>query len=232
MKKCCLMVGLVLGLAGLVSATTYDLNTDMDFTSNPNGAWSYGYIQNGTPTMYNTTVANVAGMTGLHVWCMDSDPDARGNVLKNTTGSDVDQPSWPNGMHWYAGKTHTMTAFGGGYGVGIEFTAPSAGFYDINASFLKATTGDTAVDVLVLINGSPVLSERISNDNIDAAYGALNVNLAAGAKVNLVTLPVAGSGMSNGGFIITQVDATITSVPEPATLVLLSLGGLLLRRKK
>jgi len=238
MKKLCLLLVGILGITGWAGAAVYDLNADLDFSTNPDGVWSYGYAENGTPNLYNSVIWNVSGSTGLHVWCQDNYPDGHGNVLKNTTGSDVSQPNWPNGMYWFAGKTHMMTSeFGAASGrsTAVRFTAPAAGLYDIDVDFLKATTGDVAVDVLVLMNGSSaLLSQRISNADADAAYNGLGVSLALGDTIELLTVPVAGSGDHDGGFIITQVDAVITEVPEPATLSLLAGGAVLglLRRNR
>jgi len=235
------MVGLVLGLTGLVSATTYDLNADFNYNANPNGVWTFGYYQGAGVVPYDIPDPNMAEVTGVNgirsfkegVWAPN---DYYGWVAKNTNSTDVVVNEWPNQMKWYAGKTHLMTPVSVVWNewacTVARFTAPSDGQYDINIDFLKASLADVAVDAHVYVNGANVLAQRISNADVDASYDALGVNLTAGQTVDLLVIPVEGSGISNGGFIITQVDATITSVPEPATLVLLSLGGLLLRRKK
>ncbi|MBN1555381.1 MAG: PEP-CTERM sorting domain-containing protein [Phycisphaerae bacterium] len=235
MRKLCLLLMAVLCVSG-VRAATYDLNADLDFSTNPDGVWSYGYTEGGSYHLYDTVVWNVSGSTGLHVWCKDSKPDPHGNVLKNTTGSDVEQSGWPNGMYWYAGKTHMMTAEGGAAGgrsTAVRFTAPATGLYDIDIDLVKATTGDVAVDILVSLNGTTtLLSRRISNADVDAAYDALSYSLTRDDTIDILTIPVAGSGSHDGGFVITQVDAVITEVPEPATMILLAAGGLALLRRR
>jgi len=136
---------------------------------------------------------------------------------------------------WSAGKTHLMTPVSVLYNdwacTVARFIAPSDGLYDVNIDFLKASLADVAVEAHVYVSGVNVLLQQINSTSPSASYDALGVNLTAGQTVDLLTIPVSGSGAWNGGFIITQVDATITPVPEPATLVLLSLGGLLLRRR-
>lgn len=241
MRKWSLMASVILGLASLVSANTYDLNADFTLASNPNGVWSYGHVQGSTFTAYDDPTPNIAGMSGMDAW-VDVKPDIwcpidyYGNVLKNKNATDVVVPEWPHGMKWYAGKTHMMTpvaGFASGEATMTRFTTPTSGQYDISVDFLKASLNpDVAIDVQVLVNGTSVLLQQISNADVDASYDALNVSLLAGQTVDILVIPVANSGTNDGGFIITQVDATITSVPEPVTLTLLAIGGVAMLRKR
>lgn len=234
MKQTCWMAGLLLCLTACASAGAFDVNTDMGFGANPNGVWSCGYVVGGDTALYNVPLFLTGDTTGLNVWSKDGETDPYGNIAKNTNAYDLGNQTWPNGMRWFAGKTHMMTPSGGAAGgrvTAIRFTAPEAGLYDIDVDFLKASTGEISTDLQVLVGGTSVMSKRVNSADPAAAYDGLSVQLSAGSTVDLLAIPVAGSGDWDGGFSITQVDAVITQVPEPITLSLLALGGLALRRK-
>ena len=74
----------------------------------------------------------------------------------------------------------------------------------------------------------------IQGDTITLLSGALsNTYAAAGITNELTTGYAFGFAQTENPSLFTSIDQiVITGVPEPATLALLGLGGLLLRRKK
>jgi len=111
----------------------------------------------------------------------------------------------------------------------VRWTAPAAGIIDIAATWINP--GDTVQNAYIAFNAitasDPVASTTLGPaDATGVSYSQTGLSVEAGDTVDFFA---AGTGG------LTILDATITMmIPEPATMVLLGLGGLaaVVRRKR
>jgi hypothetical protein len=114
-----------------------------------------------------------------------------------------------------------------------QFTAPAAGLYDISATFQtdqergNEPDGDGTTGY-VYVGGIEAFSQTLLDPGnaqfgTAANYSVNDVTLGAGEKVDFVV----GSNGNGPGAYTTQVDATLTELPEPSTYAMM-LGGLAL----
>ena len=210
-------------LGGAISeaGTVYDAAADFSATTNPNGVWSYGWSLTLGST-FNLDVAT-SHTDGIDAWdgpFSGAGPNGYPAVGHNSTtstitiGTDQFQP----GQLWF----HPGPA--DQYGV-IRFTAPAAGSYALSTSFVGIDLTGTTTDVHVLVNGSSILSGPV--DGFGAGSGpsfSTTLTLSTGDTVNFAV----GYGSNGYFFDGTGISATLitslATVPEPGSVVLLSLG--------
>jgi hypothetical protein len=125
-------VVLVLGiLASLSYGQVWDYNaqwpiaTEPVLSANPNGVWSYGYLESGNiaafhiydrfipdPYYVNGNHNPWAGEPALNNWSLNGawdGPDKYGNNGINTTPNSLYWPTWPGDMYWAPNQTNMMT---------------------------------------------------------------------------------------------------------------------------
>ncbi|MDO8301752.1 MAG: PEP-CTERM sorting domain-containing protein [Sedimentisphaerales bacterium] len=109
-----------------------------------------------------------------------------------------------------------------------RFSGAEAGTYDLSSAFKGIGAGATPVGnriVYVQKNGGTIWSSALVG--YDTVSNAQQVTLASGDYLDFIVTDA--QNYSNGA---ATMDATLTLVPEPATMILLGLGGLLLRKRK
>jgi len=219
---------LVLTIGGYAT-DTWDATRDFG-ASNPNGAWSYGYGTTGVSfTPYSLYSPNCEG--GIVCWYAGFYGDVP-RVGFNTTGQFIDWqtvvfPPDSLSVHPYAGDDTI-----------VRWTAPADGTYSIAGFFDILDVSPTGIIGLVYENGTQLYSGELLGppaqfpDKVggreDFSFSALN--LRAGDVISF------GVNEDNEFYYdTTGFNATITVVPEPASLLLLASGlataaGLLRRR--
>jgi hypothetical protein len=207
--------------------STTDLGTaDSIMATNTVGAWTLGEAAAGTGAgftalpNYTTSYAQASG--GSPAW-YGSDP----------TGGAVPNYGLPM-MNFSAGHLvvlpHYALEDGSTLTNGdLRWTAPQAGTYNVSARWTDLGNGATGggpetigVTVTLAKNGLSLFSDFVASEGgIPSVSVARQMTLAAGDTLDFV-VNSRGSHWNDP----TQLDATITTVPEPTTLAL-SLSGLL-----
>jgi hypothetical protein len=160
MKLSKLTALLVLGFAACASgyAQTYDATADVTATTtaNPNGVWTYGRISLNTNNKYKFTPLNNFVFNGSPEWIynyhasIDDYLTGEGeNVWKNLQaypayGVAPGQLSLHPGCRQVGGNCAAPNSeYPMDSAVVLRFTAPVAGYYDIDATFFPGASGET-----------------------------------------------------------------------------------------
>jgi hypothetical protein len=200
----------------LPAQVSYDANADFVVNSpNPNGVWRYGY----TTTLggsfnlfseYFTSSINYGWRTDI------------------SSGTPAFSYFTAPGFGALAGETTLHGGPNGEFAI-VRFTAPITGAYDLLASW-RGPGDQNNTDLYVLKNGngsSPLASTPSTTTS--GSFPLNNVFLNSGDTIVLVV----GNGGDGFAFDNTPVNLHITGVPEPTSVVLLSIGSclMLVRRR-
>jgi PEP-CTERM motif len=217
MRKSFLVAVLAIALPMSAQAASYNAVTDFSLTGNPNGVWSYGYGVGGTNfTPMNTTSTTCVGFSGTSCF---SDGGSLPIVGKNVTGAPLTiagTATIPTNVLWmHPGNADNLDSI-------LRFTTPAAGEYNLAGAFSRLDfTGDgNGVVVSIFDNGTQEFTSLLS----PPVYGSSvsfnqDVTLALGDVLDFVV-------NRNGEYTYdsTGLGLVVSSVPEPGTLALLSVG--------
>jgi hypothetical protein len=207
-----LLTLVVLALPNAVSASS--AAGDFSSSSNPNGAWSYGWSST-LGSAFNLDTSNTTnhdGTTGLSGWMGNQAPDGAPDVLYNATS---------NTITWVA-TTFQPGQLGLSPGTGqyvvVRWTAPSTGQFSITSAFSGLSSLGDSVDVHILRNGISIFDSTVVGSPNPTTYSGLQ-NLSIGNTIDFVV----GWG-SNGNNHDDTTGLTASIVPEPSTLGLVGAG--------
>ena len=211
-KLASLVVLATMVLASAASAVVYDITADFSIDNgNPNGAWSYGWapLDFSAFNLYTNHGPNGNGLS-WYGWGADQSP----SVWKNTSWPVNEVPSGWVSIHPGNGCEPSIA----------RWTAPAGvtGTATITGLFLPGDSGREQVAV------------RKNNTEIwhavDSGIFDLVTAVTPGDTIDFAVYAAYAGGN-------TPVNATISVVPEPSTLLTLlsgigGLGGLMWRRRK
>lgn len=225
------------------AAQVFVVGTDFSATSNPSGAWAYGWSEtlNGafvldTAVIHSFFNGFVESAVGVDAWVPTgsgdtSPPTAHPHVSHNGTTSDIAYNT--SEIVWRPGDVEMHPGEGGQYAV-VRWTAPWSGPFDLRVSFEGMNAIGTTTDVHVSLNGAELSSGAINGYQSSYVSQRTGMNLIAGDVLDFAV----GYGANQTFFYdSTRFSAQITAVPEPADLatvtgVLLSGGAMVLRRRR
>ena len=251
----CAVVGMILAISGVAQATiyTYDVSpgdlADGPTFDNGRGGVPFGY----DPDSVKPTGSNQTGPAGFGDSCFWADVQgsaAGGGIdytairlspkdifgVTDVTIGDLDEISyntkWVSNLDWQLKIYTEGEEEGDWYGQRFNFTRPTFGDNAWNLSSTddnlvvydianKTTGGSTAIP------GTGTLSDLATN------FGDKKILFIDVISSYMTASPPGDSYLDGIGIELDGGDiASINLVPEPATLCLLGLGGLLLRRKR
>jgi hypothetical protein len=205
--------------ARVEAAGFYDLANDFSPTVNGgSNLWGYGVYTGGlTPSTYTAFTTTASAFSGaLDVWSFGGDP----NLEKNVTSSPLPDGGCCGGITWPANEV----AFGPFNGPTVaRWTAPVTSLYDISATFTPIQNVNTSPNGYVYLGSTQLTNLTLSNTpGVGTSFTDNLVLIHAGQTLDFVAW---GNNSNNK---TTEVQASITAVPEPASVTLSGLSGIVL----
>jgi hypothetical protein len=200
----CLMALVLLVLPGL--ATTYDVALDFSPTSNPAGAWSYGWSSELTSAfgLYAFTFND----RDIDNWTIsDTSPPS---VSHNGTSGEITLN--PETITWQPGQFALHPGISGEYSH-ARWTAPADGTCEITAEFTGIDHTGTTTDVHVLHNSVSLFSGSVDGYGDTELYST-SISVDAGDTIDFSV------GYGNGAYWddTTALAATVSfQVPVDAS---------------
>ena len=212
------------------AATIYSAQDDFSSTSNPNGVWSYGTTGTtltGALTVHTGTVSAISGVPNWNGWT--GTVPMFGNNYPFTAKYSGASPGTETDVVVLPGMLTQHPASNGAYSV-VRFTAPTTDTYLLSAVFegreFQGQGPGTNADVHVLRNGVALFNAVVIGFGAPSDQPfATSLNLTAGDQIDF-SVGIGPNGTFLGDTLTLQ--ATLTTVPEPGSFVLLCMGGVAL----
>jgi hypothetical protein len=201
-------------IAGNAFAATYSAASDFSATANPSGPWTYGQLAGTAFSAFD--LVEQFGDPAAHFWHSStptpfSIPYVGGNQTNHSTSSGT--------AFLGAGEMDFHPGASGQLGV-VRFTTPESGLYQIAATFSDGDTSSSGGTIVsITIGGTQMFSGAVPGSGISSPSYSATQALTAGEIVDFRV--DANGSFSNDA---TRLSAVITSVPEPASALLLLLG--------
>jgi len=175
------------------AAPTYSFVGDFSGASNPNGVWSYG----------RKWTTNGADFDILPIYSEPPDP----GWWFGNWGHGA-----PNIRRWGVWAKDNSNGY-----PAVRWTAPNSGAFNIDGSFTGVDSRGVDSNVYVTINGTTGFADRVTGYLASKSFSLTGVDLNAGDHVDFI-VNWAGGVYSEYGW--TAIDANISPVPEPLSVLL------------
>jgi hypothetical protein len=210
MKKTALIVALTSLMALAANSASADLIWDVtsDFSianGNPNGAWSYGWVNGSSFQAYSS---NATDGNGSIFWLGDVGSDRTPDIWKNYGAP----------IHGVGTGQLSLHPGPGGQASVARWTAP-AGIgspVQVQGQFYPGDSG--VMQVGIFVDGIPQVTTPYWQSTNSGTFD-FSLPVSAGSTIDFAVY----GGYDYGN---TPLEATITAVPEPSTLVLLGVGAI------
>ncbi|MGD0972351.1 MAG: hypothetical protein ABSA04_13340 [Desulfobaccales bacterium] len=210
---------LIICLVGPAAAvTTWDVTTDFSATSDPNGAWSYGYEATGAGPLTLFTLSGNAPNAG-DGWYLPN-PLQVPSLWKNNSSSTQ--------YGVLPGEVSLQPAYGDTALVVARWTSPITGSVTLSGSFGAGDQG--LMDYYIYENGANIFTfiSTALTGNVTESFNLGPLAVIPGTTIDFAV----GPGPNGYGYGNTPLDATIVPIPGALWLLGSGLAGLgLLRRK-
>lgn len=210
-------------LGSSAAAQTYTAASEFS-SSNPGGAWSYGYRLSAAATELNLFTSFSGG--GFQSWNRGlSFPNSYPMVVSNQTADPI---QWGTNVPLLAGEMGYHPGPNGELCV-VRFTAPFAGTWSYDTSSMNLDKLSDGISVFVVASGIVKFSDSLPAGTAGVSTGTIGqVDLAAGESIDFVCGSVGGNTGDTARLI-----ASVTAVPTPGSVSLLGLTTLAgLRRRR
>ncbi|MEJ2406273.1 MAG: PEP-CTERM sorting domain-containing protein, partial [Candidatus Thiodiazotropha sp.] len=207
------------------SASAYSITDDFTTSQNPNGVWTYGWLDSlgGAFTTYDQLTTETFGST-ISIWKDSSSPGGRGDapaIAINSSGATY--TGWA-GTHVFQTGWAAFHPGINGYISDYRFTAPDAGIYNIAFDFEGAdswTYGPTSTQVFIRTNTDILYSEFITGSGYQSRRSfSGTVSLSEGQVLDIGVMD-GGNGFYND---LTAIRGRIAAVPVPGTYAMMLAG--------
>ena len=196
------------------AAQAYNAAGDFSTSSNPNGAWSYGWSSTLGSAFNLSSIATNGYAGGLDGWLGTSDSSGTPYVLRNNTTHEV-----TNAVTVYQpGQLAEHPGAQDQYSI-VRWTAPFSGTFSIAATFSGLSSAGDSVDVHILHDGNSIFNSTVIGSPSPTSYSGLQ-SIIAGDTIDFAV--GFGSNGQNNFDDTTALSATI--VPEPTTLGLVAMS--------